>query len=137
KLLLVGLSLVCLSGSIGLIALIVITKIIAMSSPTIVTVKTNLERWFEDQCAARQMTKKDVAEAIGISTNLLGRLLNAPEKADAKFIVGLATVFQVGCWTDILVKEFGFGTDQLTWVEWDRLGKNVGVQLDFTQSVAA
>lgn len=108
-----------------------------MPSQPLVNVKVTLDRWFEDQCTTRKMSKQDVADAMGVSVNSLGRALNRPEKADAQIIRGLAEVFQIGDWPDVLVKEFGFGTDELTNKEWDQLLNRIGYHVDFTINVAA
>lgn len=108
-----------------------------MSSIPLVNVKVTLRLWFDYQCTIREMSKQDVADAMGVSVNSLGRAINTPEKASAEIIRGLAEVFQIGDWPDVLVKEFGFGTDELTMKEWNQLLKRSGHRVDFTNNYAA
>jgi transcriptional regulator with XRE-family HTH domain len=108
-----------------------------MSSNTFVRVKPTLERWFEDKREETGLSREEVAFALNISHNKLSRVLNDPPTADAAFVRGLAKLFNIGDWFDVLVKGFGFGMATITINEWNQLLHHTGHELDIVQSVAA
>lgn len=108
-----------------------------MSTTPLVNVKVTLDRWFEDKLDERGLSREEVASYLGISHNKLSRVLNDPPTADAAIIRGLAELFNIGDWFDVLVREFGFGTDVCSLNDFNQLLQPTGHQLDVVYNSAA
>ncbi len=85
-----------------------------MSAPVkLPAVRSTIQRWVEDQMVANQVSKEDLATALGISNERATRRLSGSSDFKAAEIFKMALLFDKHWYNDI-VRPFEVGTDEIT-----------------------